>query len=147
MIYPVFAPPPTRPGYNKGHSTLDIALIGVIGQMAWNQGDDLFGFENNLVLKASEYAAKYNLGYDVPWTYYTTSDGTVQTEISSASRGSTRPVWTLIYNHYNRVNGLEAKYTKEMMDKFGPEGGAYGANSGGFDQLGYGSLLFNSDVK
>ncbi len=42
---------------------------------------------------------------------------------------------------------LDAKYTKEMMDKFGPEGGAYGANSGGFDQLGYGSLLFNSDVK
>nr|WP_311044847.1 hypothetical protein [Pseudomonas syringae group genomosp. 3] len=67
--------------------------------------------------------------------------------MSSASRGSTRPVWTLIYKHYNRVNGLEAKYTKEMMDKFGPEGGAYGANSGGFDQLGYGSLLFNSDVK
>ncbi|KPX27033.1 putative transmembrane protein [Pseudomonas syringae pv. delphinii] len=134
-------------GRDQGHSTLDIALIGVICQMAWNQGDDLFGFDNNLVLKASEYVAKYNLGYDVPWTYYTTSDGTVQTEISSASRGSTRPIWTLIYNHYNRVNGLEAKYTKEMMDKFGPEGGAYGANSGGFDQLGYGSLLFNSDVK
>jgi hypothetical protein len=131
-------------GRDQGHSTLDIALIGVICQMAWNQGDDLFGYKDNLPLKASEYVAKYNLFNDVPWTNYTASDGTVQNQISSASRGSTRPIWTLIYNHYAGIKHLEAPYTKKMLDNFGPEAGAYGANSGGFDQLGYGSLLFNN---
>lgn len=129
-------------GRDQGHSTLDIALIGVICQMAWNQHDDLFAFNDNLAAKASEYVAKYNLWNNVPWTNYTTADGSVQTEISPASRGSTRPIWTLIYNHYVGIRGLSLPYTKEMMDKFGPEAGAYGANSGGFDQLGYGSLLF-----
>lgn len=131
-------------GRDQGHSTLDIAVIGVICQMAWNQGDDLFSYEQNLALKASEYVAKYNLFEDVPWTPYTTSDGSIQTQISSASRGSTRPIWTLIYNHYAGIKHMDAPYTKKMMDNFGPEAGAYGANSGGFDQLGYGSLLFNN---
>ncbi|WP_338524790.1 alginate lyase family protein [Pseudomonas batumici] len=131
-------------GRDQGHSTLDIAIIGVICQMAWSQGDDLFSFDHNLALKASEYVAKYNLLDDVPWTNYTTSDGSVQTQISSGSRGSTRPMWTLIYNHYAGIKHLEAPYTKKMMDNFGPEAGAYGSNSGGFDQLGYGSLLFNN---
>ncbi|NVZ70889.1 alginate lyase family protein [Pseudomonas costantinii] len=131
-------------GRDQGHSTLDIALIGVICQMAWSQNDDLFSFNHDLVLKASEYVAKYNLLYDVPWTNYTASDGTVQTQISPASRGSTRPIWSLIYNHYAGIKHLEAPYTKKMMDNFGPEAGAYGANSGGFDQLGYGSLLFSN---
>lgn len=134
-------------GRDQGHSTLDIALIGVICQAAWNQGDDLFSFNNNLVLKADEYLAKYNLGYDVPWTYYMADDGNIQTEISSPSRGFTRPIWTRIYNHHNRIKGLDANYTREMMEKFGPEAGAYGVSSGGFDQLGYGALLFNSNVK
>ncbi|UZJ59445.1 alginate lyase family protein [Pseudomonas sp. KU26590] len=131
-------------GRDQGHSTLDIALIGVICQMAWNQHDDVFGFDNNLAAKASEYVAKYNLWNNVPWTNYTTADGSVQTEISPASRGSTRPMWTLMYNHYVGIRGLSLPYTKKMMDKFGPEAGAYGANSGGFDQLGYGSLLFSN---
>lgn len=129
-------------GRDQGHSTLDIALIGAICQMAWNQHDDLFGFDDNLVAKASEYVAKYNLWLNVPWTNYTTADGSVQTQISPASRGSTRPIWTLIYNHYVGLKGLSLPYTKKMMDQFGPEAGAYGANSGGFDQLGYGSLLY-----
>lgn len=131
-------------GRDQGHSTLDIALIGVICQMAWSQGDDVFGFNHDLALKASEYVAKYNLLYDVPWTNYTTSDGSIQIQISPTSRGSTRPIWSLIYNHYAGIKHLEAPYTKKMMDNFGPEAGAYGANSGGFDQLGYGSLLFNN---
>ncbi|WPD77569.1 alginate lyase family protein [Dickeya fangzhongdai] len=132
-------------GRDQGHSTLDIALIGVICQMAWNQGDDLFGFNDNLVLKGTEYVAKYNLGYDVPWTTYRYVDGWVQTTVSSASRGNLRPAWTLIYNHYVRVKGMKATYTKEMMDRVGAEGGGgnYGPNSGGFDQPGFGSLLFN----
>ena len=41
-------------GRDQGHGTLDFALLGQICQMAWNQGDDLFGYKNNLVLSGVE---------------------------------------------------------------------------------------------
>lgn len=45
-------------GRDQGHCTLSLALLTTICQLAWNQGDDLWGFRNNIVLKASEYVAK-----------------------------------------------------------------------------------------
>ncbi|MCT2387507.1 alginate lyase family protein [Erwinia pyrifoliae] len=136
-------------GRDQGHTTLDIVLLGVLCQMAWNQGDDLFSYNENLLLKASEYVAKYNLGNDVPWTTYTSADGWVQSTISSSARGNIRPAWTLIYNHYSRIKNLPAVYTGQMMNHVGAEGGGgnYGGNSGGFDQLGFGSLLYNSPAQ
>lgn len=37
-------------GRDQGHSALDWQLMGVIGQQAWNQGDDLFGYADNRIL-------------------------------------------------------------------------------------------------
>lgn len=37
-------------GRDQGHSALDFALLGVIGQQAWNQGEDLFAFNNSRIL-------------------------------------------------------------------------------------------------
>ena len=34
--------------------------------MAWKQGDDLYGYDDNRFLAGCEYVAKYNLGEDVP---------------------------------------------------------------------------------
>ena len=56
-----------------------VGLAGAICQMAWNQGDDLFGADDNRFLKGAEYVAKYNLGSDVPYTVYTNSDVTQET--------------------------------------------------------------------
>lgn len=39
-------------GRDQGHAHLDIALLGVIGQIAYNQGDDLFGYDGNIILEA-----------------------------------------------------------------------------------------------
>ena len=61
-------------------------------QTAWNQGDDLFGYDDNRVLRGAEYVAQYNLGHDVPFTSYTNSDVT-QSRISDKARGETRPIW------------------------------------------------------
>jgi len=130
-------------GRDQGHSMLDIALLGAFCQMAWNQGDDLFGYDDNRVLKGAEYAARYNLGQDVPYISYSNSDVT-QPGISPASRGNTRPVWELIYNHYVVLKGLKSPAVAEFAAKVRPEGGGgdYGPNSGGFDQLGYGTLTY-----
>ena len=130
-------------GRDQGHSMLDLALAGSFCQMAWNQGDDLFGYQDNRLLRGIEYVAKYNLGNDVPYTTYRNSDVT-QDVISSNSRGGIRPIWELLYNLYVVLKGLKAPYTQMFVEKARPEGGGgnYGPNSGGFDQLGYGTLTY-----
>jgi Alginate lyase len=130
-------------GRDQGHSTLGVGLAGGICQMAWNQGDDLFGADDNRFLKGAEYVAKYNLGFDVPYTVYTNSDVTQET-ISPIGRGPDRPIWELLYNHYVVLRRVSAPYVAQCAKKVRPEGGGgdYGPNSGGFDQLGYGTLTF-----
>lgn len=130
-------------GRDQGHTMLDIALLGTFCQMAWNQGDDLFGYDDNRVLRGAEYAAQYNLGEDVPYTPYKNSDVT-QPEISAGGRGNARPIWDLLYNHYVVLKGLKAPHVQAFAQKVRPEGGGgdYGPNSGGFDQLGYGTLTY-----
>lgn len=136
-------------GRDQGHATLVIATLGPICQMAWNQGDDLFGFDDNLFLKACEYEAKYNVAsLPVPfhsYDYYNCQTTVTQTVVSSDSRGTVRPMWELPYNHYAKLKSLTATYTKLGVQTTQPEGagGDYGPNSGGYDQLGCGTLLFN----
>ncbi|KAL2842518.1 chondroitin AC/alginate lyase [Aspergillus pseudoustus] len=138
-------------GRDQGHSLLDIALLGVIGQQAYNQGEDLFALEDNQILAGAEYVFKYNTGHDVPFTTYSNSQGTA-TSISSSGRGGIRPIAELIYAHYNGVRGLNVSWTGEYRDVVvedgnGAEGGGgdYGSTSGGYDQLGFGTLLFRLD--
>lgn len=135
-------------GRDQGHTGLDVSLVGAFCQMAWNQGYDLFGYEDNRVLKMCEYVAKYNLGDSVSYTAYSWYDGTgcttleSQTTISSSDRGNIRPAWALIASHYVGVKGLSAPYSSAYATLVGPEGGGgdYGTTSGGFDQLGFGTL-------
>ena len=131
-------------GRDQAHTLLDIALLGSFCQMAWSQGEDLFGYQNNRVLQGAEYVAKYNLGHDVPFTPFI-NNGFKQTVISPEHRGDIRPIWELLYNHYVVLKGLKAPYVKAFAQKVQVEGGGgdYGPNSGGYDQLGYGTLLYS----
>ncbi|KAA8912815.1 hypothetical protein TRICI_003358 [Trichomonascus ciferrii] len=135
-------------GRDQGHATLDFGLLGVIAQQAYNQGDDLFAEHNSIILAGSEYSSKYNVGQDVPYTHYSNSDFD-SPELSSAGRGNRRPSNELLFAHYNDVKGLDASWTKQYRDMVneansGSEGGSfdYGTNSGAFDLLGYGSLMY-----
>ena len=140
-------------GRDQGHATLVISLLGNIFQLAWNQGDDLFGFNHNMYLKACEYTAKYNIAMlDVPFWPYEYSDVnynvTTLTVISSDSRGTVRPEWSLPYYHYLKIKGVNAQFAKYVsmgVTRTTPEGGGgdYGSTSGGFDQLGCGTLMYS----
>lgn len=129
-------------GRDQGHAGLGIGLVGNICQMAWSQGDDLFGFENNRFLAAAEYFSKYNLGNDVPFSHYQNCNQSIQAGVSGGGRGDMRPVWALIYNHYANVVGVACPWTKQYADKSGVDGGGgnCGPNSGGYDQLGFTTL-------
>jgi len=128
-------------GRDQGHTMMGVGMVGAFCEMTWKQGDDMYGYDNNRFLAGCEYIAKYNLGEDVPFKPYVDSLAN-QPVISSNSRGNLRPVWELVYNHYVKLKGLSAPYTTRMAAKVRPEGGGgdYGPNSGGFDQLGYGTL-------
>jgi hypothetical protein len=135
-------------GRDQGHATLVISLIGAFCKIAYDQGEDLFAYKDNKVLALAEYTAKYNLGEDVPWTNYTNCEGQAMTAVSASGRGTLRPAWELLYNHYARQKGLYTPYSQRFAEMLRPEGGGgdYGSNSGGFDQLGFGTLTFTQDV-
>lgn len=136
-------------GRDQGHATLVMAMLGTICEMAWSQGDDFYGFNDNSVLKASEYTAKYNVAMlPVPFKQYDYHDcdtTVAQTVISDVERGTVRPIWAVVYNHYVKRKGMTAPYTLLGVNTTLPEGGGgdYGPNSGGFDQLGFGTLMYS----
>lgn len=137
-------------GRDQGHTMMGMGQMGAFCEMAWNQGIDLYGYDDSRFLKAAEYVAKYNLGNEVPFqTYhwYTGTSGAYRehTVISDVSRGQARPVWELIYNHYVIRRGLPAPHVAQFAAQVRPEGGGgdYGPDSGGFDQLGFGTLAFS----
>ncbi|KAF2996744.1 hypothetical protein E8E14_000449 [Neopestalotiopsis sp. 37M] len=138
-------------GRDQGHSALDWQMLGVIGQQAWNQGVDLFSYNNSRILQGAEYFARYNLGNDVPFNNYT--NGIVSFDrVSNASRGATRPTWELLYSHYVQIKGMDAPWTTAYLNYslsgYGgvePGAGLSGSTSGAFDGLGWGSLLYHRD--
>ncbi|CAI7671221.1 unnamed protein product [Penicillium bialowiezense] len=136
-------------GRDQGHSTLDIMLLGVLAQQAYNQGDDIFATYSNEILNTAEYVGKYNVGYNVPYTLYESYQGN-QTVISNISRGEIRPGFELLSAHYGQLKGLNSSWTDSYRDWVntnstdGVEGGGgnYGTTSSGFDGLGFGTLLY-----
>jgi hypothetical protein len=56
-------------------------------------------------------------------------------------------VWEMIYNHYAKRKGLSVPGIAAYAAQHRPEGGGgnYGTTSGGFDQLGFGTLTFTRD--
>lgn len=136
-------------GRDQGHNTLSVALLGTICEMAWNQGDDLYGYDNNRYLAGAEYVAKYNLGNVVPFQPYAWGTGQKgqrqeQPGISEGGRGALRPGWEMIFNHYVNRKGIAAPYSEQSATKIRPEGGA-GGHPSSFDQLGFGTLLFTRE--
>jgi len=97
-------------GRDQGHSTLSLGMAGYLCEMAWNQGDDLYGMDDNRLLAGAEYVAKSNLKdaagafYSLPFYVYINRQGTF-TAVSDGGRPNGRPCWEPIYNHYVKRKG------------------------------------------
>ena len=157
-------------GRDQGHNTLCAAVLGVFCQMGLKLGDDLFAYDNYRAIALAEYVAKYNLGKAVlypnpmsdfsgtsidsadvnfeyrhssfPYETYTYGDGGTMTEPSQAGRGTVRPGWDY-WAGYANTHGVSAIYCNEYAARIRPDGGGghYGGNSGGFDQIGFSTLM------
>lgn len=142
-------------GRDQGHALLGVGLMGTFCEMAWNQGVDLYGYDDSRFLKGAQYVAKWALGGEVPFTANTRKKGAINgwsgsetvTEAAPVDPAMTRPIWAMIANHYTKRRGLSASYLTRIAAKSAPEGGGgdYGPNSGGYDQLGFGTLAFTRD--
>ena len=135
-------------GRDQPHNQGGWYAMGLLCQMAWNQGDDLFGYDNNRVLRAYEYSAKYNSGNDdVSWAYHRNTTLTYTETLSSGARDpGNYPAWELIYNHYANVKGIAAPWSKIAMNQVRPEWFPVPAStSSAQDTLGLGSLTYARD--
>lgn len=105
-------------GRDQGHAQLGLEAIAQVCDMAWQQGDDLWGALDNRVMKGFEYTARYNLGYDVPFTTWTDCTGLYNdwTEPGQMSRGKLWDIYQLPYDHYVGRKGLSMPYTKMALD-------------------------------
>ena len=139
-------------GRDQGHATLGVGLTAAICEMAWSQGIDLYGYDDNRFMAGAEYVAQYNMGSSVPYTPFTWyygapgvwSGSQTFTAASADSRSNQRPIWEMIYNHYAKRQGLSVPGIAAYAASIRPEGGGgdYGGASGGFDQLGHGTLAY-----
>ncbi|MFJ4646827.1 alginate lyase family protein [Streptomyces bobili] len=142
-------------GRDQGHALLGVGLMGTVCEMAWNQGIDLYGYDDSRFLKGAQYVAKWSLGGDVSYTANTRRKGAIggwsgsetASDAAPVDPTMTRPIWAMIANHYTKRRGLSAPYLTRIAAKATPEGGGgdYGPNSGGYDQLGFGTLAFTRD--
>ncbi|MCW3059096.1 MAG: hypothetical protein JWQ02_917, partial [Capsulimonas sp.] len=103
---------------DQGHSQLGLQIGVEAAEIALNSsGQNLWTFHSNLLLAASEYTAKYNLGHGVPWdnTFGTTPD-----HISSASRGRFWPIYAMAHSGF-QLSGLSDPYTTQVVNAEGVE--------------------------
>lgn len=105
-------------GRDQGHVQLGLGAMCDICEMAWEQGDDLWGALDNRLMKGMEYTARYNLGYNVPFETWTDCTGLYNdwTEPGEMGRGRIRCIYDLPYNHYVKRKGLRMPYTKKVLD-------------------------------
>lgn len=126
-------------GRDQQHTQLGLGLLAEACQVAWSQGVDLYGEDHHRLLQGFEYTAKYNLGETVPFVKSTDISGHyVHRTISTIGRGDLRPIYEMVWNHYEKICGIPAPWTERAAAKIRPEGAAFGS-----DHPGFGTLLFS----
>ena len=120
-----------------------IGKYNLIKDESWSKSDNT----NSTNLTADDFVVAHS---NMPYTAYSNPSWSCpEIPADDTSRGSKRPAWELWYG-YAKANGLSAIYCKKWVEQmrqfnsYGSDGGGgdYGPNSGGFDQLGYGTLMF-----
>ncbi|KAF5868382.1 putative gpi anchored protein [Botrytis fragariae] len=119
----------TEEGLEKAHTLIDFPLLGVIGQQGYNQNVDLYATSGNQILNGWEG---------------------VLPVVASKSRFDIRSGFEAIYSHYAEIKGLNALWSRTYRDyinkilKANIESvdGDYSPNSGGYNALGHGTLMY-----
>ena len=77
-----------------------------------------------------------------PWCTNTSHEaGKQQTKFGDDARGNLRPGYEIFYKHYHSDNYFIKKYAEVQRPEHGSGDDRYTQNSGGFDQIGWGTLM------
>lgn len=152
-------------GRDQGHATGGLALYGMFCEMAWNQGSDLYAFNDSRFRKGAEYVARYNIMKtdtagawvgkynDLPYTSYSRQMGSncswyTESVLGTSVRGKYGSCWEMIYNHYARRlgQGDKVKSIYEILQQQ-PSTIVPSVNihADTYDTPGLGALTFRSD--
>jgi hypothetical protein len=125
-------------GRDQQHTQLGLGHLAEVCEIAWHHGINLYGEADNRLLKGFEYTARYNLGGAVPFVAPTDVTGRyAHRAISAEGRGRLRPIYEMVWNHYENRRGVAALFTRQAATRIRPEGAAFQA-----DHPGFGTLLF-----
>jgi len=131
-------------GRDQAHVMLGLAQLAETCEVAWNQGDDLYGELDNRLLAGYEYTSRANLGLEVPFVQWTDLTGKYSNwrVLSEGAMGQWRSVFELAYNHYVGRKHLSMPATSMVLGHYvRPEGVGFCC-----DHSGYGSLFFYQDT-
>ncbi len=129
-------------GRDQTHAQLGLGHLAEACEIGWHQQIDMYGAEDNRLLKGFEYTARYNLGGEVPFKPQVDTTGKYHPmKISDQGRGTLRPIYELVWNHFHQRRGLDAPFTGRAVEKIRPEGAAFDA-----DHPGFGTLLFAEEA-
>lgn len=127
-------------GRDQGHAQLGLGMMSYLCEIAFHQGVDLFGYDNNRLLAGAEYVGATALLENLPFKYYDNDAGAKNYWASVNGYGRlSSPVWELLYNHYVVRRGLKAPNIGALAKLTRPEGK-------GQDQFGFGTLTFTLDA-
>jgi hypothetical protein len=126
-------------GRDQQHTQLGLAHLAEACEIAWHQGLDIYGEQDNRLRHGFEYTARYNLGQEVPFQKHTDTTGKYRHQaVAQAGRGNLRPIFEMVWNHYERRRGIPSPFTRQAAEKIRPEGAAFSA-----DHPGFGTLMFS----
>ncbi|MGO4211050.1 alginate lyase family protein [Terriglobus sp. 2YAB30_2] len=128
-------------GRDQQHTQLGLAHMGDACQIAWNQGWDLYGAHDNLLLRGFEYTASYNLGGQVDFRPDLDRTGKYRHKVISEP-SMLRPIYEQIFAHYHLVRGLPTPNLAKAVEQIRPEGPSQGA-----DHTGFGTLLYTRPAR
>ena len=104
-------------GRDQNHVQLGLGALCDLCDMAWQQGDDLWGALDNRLMHAIEYTARYNLGHDVSFQTWTDCTGLYNdwSQPGAMGRGRLWDIYRKPYDHYVRRLGLKMPYTRRVL--------------------------------
>lgn len=105
-------------GRDQPHAEIGPGFAAQFCQIAWNQGLDLFSFADNRLLAGFEYFCKFNLNHPVTWIPYNdcNNHNFMYLSQNGVNTISHSPDYELVYHHYTDIKGLQAPFTRAMIN-------------------------------
>lgn len=116
----VFDGQPTEMGRDLPHAVIGLDAYADFCQALWNQGVDMFSYQDNLLLKGFETYARFNLEQPIDWTPIDYQGHKFYYPAPSSNKPSSLPnnrivANEMVYHHYADRMGVDIPWLRTMM--------------------------------